>query len=153
MIKLKTNHHHFNVVIPEELDSTQQQLKAVLDQSVEKLSLESKVRIENYKKEEERKLQDFAAQAKLENTYLLHRLIRIRDEEKGQQKEKKEAKEGPRVRFNEKIDDDDNIKKTRNTGFALDEHQMKGLDNKISVQPTLRDGDDTDEEGKKEGYY
>ncbi|KAI8878213.1 hypothetical protein K501DRAFT_228811 [Backusella circina FSU 941] len=132
--------------IPEELHSTQQQLKTVLDQSIEKLTLESKVRIEKYKKEEERKLQDFITQAKLENSYLLTRLIDIHDEVEQEEQEDK----GHHVRFNNKVENDNDVKMSRKIGFALDEHQIKGLENKILTQRRLGDGEEVDDEQEEE---
>ncbi|KAI9481546.1 MAG: hypothetical protein EXX96DRAFT_217653 [Benjaminiella poitrasii] len=57
-------------------------MQTILDQSIEQMRIESRVRIEQFKKEEEKKLQSFITLARLENDKLWTKIVKVSKEEK-----------------------------------------------------------------------
>lgn len=68
-----------------------------MDQSAEKSRLESKTRIEEFKQQEEKRLQDSLSKAKLENTQLWSKIIRVTNEQSDDKKEKSHVRFAPVV--------------------------------------------------------
>ncbi|CAO3606989.1 unnamed protein product [Mucor hiemalis] len=83
--------------VPGKLVSTHNQIQNLMDQSAEKSRLESKTRIEEFKQKEEKRLQDSLSKAKLENTQLWSKIIRVTNEQSDDKKEKSHVRFAPVV--------------------------------------------------------
>lgn len=103
--------------VPGKLVSTHNQIQSLMDQSAEKLRLESKARIEEFKQQEEKRVQDLLSKAKSENTQLWSKIIRVSNEQSDDKKEKSH------VRFAPVENADPNISHPtiRKNNFDLDE--------------------------------
>ncbi|KAK4514975.1 uncharacterized protein ATC70_002582 [Mucor velutinosus] len=142
--------------IPEILASTQKKMQSILDQYLEQLRIESKVRIEAFKKLEEKKTQDAIAQIKRENSQLWSRLVKVMDSS-GEEKEEtivssslpktpslpeqqpkepqtKAANTNNHVRFAEEVDNNQQtsspVPSMKRFSFSLDEAAIRGLQHK-----------------------
>lgn len=101
--------------VPEKLVSTHKQIISVMDQSIEKIRLESKLRIEEFKQQEEKKTQELISHAKLENNQLWSKIIQVVDNHVDEKKS--------HVRFAPVVPDVKEPQKSskKRLSFALDE--------------------------------
>jgi hypothetical protein len=124
-----------------------------MDQSIEQLRIESKVRIEEFRKQEEKRLQDEIAHANLENSVLWTRLIntsKLRDHQQQQEEDLLKEHQHPHndnhVRFAE---DQEQSRSTptssKRLSFALDESSINHLKH-VNLDHYK---DQQDSEGKK----
>ncbi|KAI8067353.1 hypothetical protein BDF21DRAFT_426469 [Thamnidium elegans] len=105
--------------VPGKLVSTHQQIISLLDLSIEKIRLESKLRIEEFKQKEEKETQALISKAKLENNQLWSKIIQITDQNADEKKS--------RVTFAPAAAtlESSNTKPTiRKIGFALNESDI-----------------------------
>ncbi|GAN01724.1 hypothetical protein MAM1_0011c01159 [Mucor ambiguus] len=142
--------------VPELLASTQKKMQSILDQYMEQLRIESKVRIEAFKKQEQKKIQDAIAQIKRENSLLWSKLVKVTNSS-GEEKEEtivytprpkspslpeqqpeelqtKPAHTSNHVRFAEEVDDNQQtsapLSSMKRFSFSLDEAAIRGLQHK-----------------------
>ncbi|KAI7889440.1 uncharacterized protein EV154DRAFT_514666 [Mucor mucedo] len=101
--------------VPEKLVSTHKQIVSMMDQSIEKIRLESKLRIEEFKLQEEKKTQELISHAKVENNQLWSKVIQVADSQVDEKKN--------HVRFAPVVPDEEEPKKPtkKRLSFALDE--------------------------------
>ncbi|KAL9549762.1 hypothetical protein MBANPS3_005050 [Mucor bainieri] len=142
--------------VPELLASTQKKMQSILDQYLEQLRIESKVRIEAFKKQEEKKTQDAIAHIKQENNLLWSKLVEVTNHS-GEEKEEttvstplpktpslpdqqpkepqaKTANTSNHVRFAEEVDNNQQtvspLPSMKRFSFSLDEAAIRGLQHK-----------------------
>ncbi|EPB82280.1 hypothetical protein HMPREF1544_11001 [Mucor circinelloides 1006PhL] len=150
--------------VPELLASTQKKMQSILDQYLEQLRIESKVRIDAFKKEEEKKTQDAIAHIKRENDQLWSKLVTVTNSS-GEEKEEtivstplpkapslpeQQPKEphtkahsaNNHVRFAEQVDDNQQISSPlppmKRLSFSLDETTIRGLQHKDLDNKSLK---------------
>ncbi|KAI9263998.1 hypothetical protein EDC94DRAFT_77597 [Helicostylum pulchrum] len=103
--------------VPGKLVSTHQQIISLVDLSIEKIRLESKLRIEEFKQKEEKQTQALISKAKLENNQLWSKIIQITDQNVDEKK--------GHVTFAPAAAESSSTKPTiRKIGFALSESDI-----------------------------
>ncbi|CAO0796855.1 unnamed protein product [Mucor circinelloides] len=139
-------------------------MQSILDQYLEQLRIESKVRIDAFKKEEEKKTQDAIAHIKRENDQLWSKLVTVTNSS-GEEKEEtivstplpkapslpeQQPKEphtkahsaNNHVRFAEQVDDNQQISSPlppmKRFSFSLDETTIRGLQHKDLDNKSLK---------------
>lgn len=132
-------------------------MQSVLDQYLEQLRIESKVRIEAFKKQEEKKTHDAIAQIKRENSLLWSKLVKVTNssgeekeetivsaplpktpslpEQQSKEPQTKAANTSNHVRFAEEVDNDHQqtsspLPSIKRFSFSLDEAAIRGLQHK-----------------------
>lgn len=131
-------------------------MQSILDQYLEQLRIESKVRIEKFKKQEEKQIQEAIAHIKLENNQLWSKLVQVtkssgkekeettvpapqrpslpqQPKELQEEKHPKAANTSNHVRFAEEVDDNQNsspLPSMKRFSFSLDEATIRNLQNK-----------------------
>lgn len=88
---------------------------SMIDQSIEKIRLESKLRVEEFKQQEEKKTQELISHAKLENNQLWSKVIQVVDNQVDEKKS--------HVRFAPVVPGEEEPKKSskKRLSFALNE--------------------------------
>ncbi|RCH87599.1 hypothetical protein CU098_007969 [Rhizopus stolonifer] len=103
--------------VPDELLDTHKKMHALLDKSIEQLRLETQARIEQFKIEQEKKLQQSIAQVKMENNKLWSSIAHVSQKQEPNREEH-------HVHFAEKKENEPSAKRL---SFALDEHSINRL--------------------------
>ncbi|CEP15527.1 hypothetical protein [Parasitella parasitica] len=132
--------------VSELLASTQKKMQSILDQYLEQLRIESKVRMERFKKQEEQHTQDAMAQIKLENTQLWSKLVQVtnnsgKEKEETtvptpqapslpQQPKKTDEEEHPRLANSTNTQNSSPLPPMKRLSFFLDEAAIRNLRNK-----------------------
>ncbi|OBZ88632.1 hypothetical protein A0J61_03320 [Choanephora cucurbitarum] len=142
--------------MPEELVPVYQKMQSILNQSIEQLRIESNLRLEQFKKEEEKKLQTSIAHAKREGNQLWSKIIQV----SGQNQEEKQEEQKPakvstphqhHVRFSDKP-----IPAGKRLSFALDEqsiHQLRHVRLDHQNPHAHLDGDQASESDEEEDMF
>ncbi|KAI7899892.1 uncharacterized protein BX663DRAFT_519841 [Cokeromyces recurvatus] len=130
--------------IPSALVSTHKKIQSILDQSIKQMRIESKVRIEQFKKQEEKRLEASIAYAMDENNRLWTKIVKVtskvdKTEVKHQTTKRKEEKEKNTTNVNHvcfapelnnhQSEEQQHPKSLRRTSFNLDEATIGKLCN------------------------
>ncbi|KAI8382987.1 hypothetical protein BD560DRAFT_444100 [Blakeslea trispora] len=141
--------------IPKELVPAYKKVQSILGQSIEQLRIESNTRLEQFKKEEEKRLQSDITHTKQEGNRLWSQMIQVssQTQDKKQQEQPKKAEtstgQSHHVRFSDKP-----IPAGKRLSFALDEqsiHQLRHV--KLDHQTRLDGNQDLSSEEEEEDMF
>lgn len=126
--------------IPEKFVPAYKQIQSVMDQSIEQLRIESQVRIENFKREEGKKLKESMSKAQLENNALWTKFITVSKEHHCDNLDYQHA---PKVE-----DSPQPSTSVKQSSFGLDESSISNLKN-INLESEDLESPTEEAEGKE----